>query len=495
MDGRVYERNAIQTHINERHSRSGTLKSPITNQPMGTTILPNPQAKNIIETAIKNGDIPEDLAKGWKDKMKKREELEENKRAALTGNGKAAVLVAKTFHFGTDLVMKDNIEAAKWWKLASDAGESLGLLMHGRNLLPCFASDAEKATGIACLTEAAMKGSSLACFYVAQLFLEGSLVEINYVQAIRYIFKGLATATQDDEEHDPFVPSDVGRTFYKRLLQMSIVHADARALVHLPDSYKTDSAKEAARNVHVEHFAFLKLTSMDKLPGSILNDGPNARYDFLLDLSRSISRQNDAFNVSLNRPSISQPSQRNDMSRDATGQDAATRSWDATLDEFVGAASRLENGNSARVSHLQQDEEENHGVDTSAFGIGTTTGMGGTESFPLSIVVDGAGCLNVNGRYDRDGSHEGSPKYRRTVQNNGQSFDYTIYKYHDRSDGTSCWFISIVPEGSRPGTFRDTDLYSAPTRQSGSDLPPLDGWDADQGLYPSPRLFFLYPSS
>ena len=127
MDGRVYERNAIQTHINERHSRSGTLKSPITNQPMGTTILPNPQAKNIIETAIQNGDIPEDLAKGWKDKMKKREELEENKRAALTGNGKAAVLVAKTFHFGTDLVMKDNIEAAKWWKNWRQMPESLSV--------------------------------------------------------------------------------------------------------------------------------------------------------------------------------------------------------------------------------------------------------------------------------------------------------------------------------------------------------------------------------
>ena len=211
-DGRVYERNAIQSHIDASKSNGRTLKSPMTNQPIGTKLLANPQARNIIEAAIQNGDMREDLARGWEEKMRLKQELESSLRAARAGHGGDAVKVAETFQFGTEITKKDSVEAAKWWKVAAQAGECLGLLMHGRTIL---STSPEDKYGVSCLTEAAASGCSLACLYVGEIYSNGPRDEFHAVRSAQFLQKGLDSA---GESH-PFVVTADGKAYYRKLLQ------------------------------------------------------------------------------------------------------------------------------------------------------------------------------------------------------------------------------------------------------------------------------------
>ena len=69
QDGRVYERAAIEKHV---QSNPINLRSPITNSPMGPQLHQNPQAKDIIKTSIENGDIVGDLATEWQKRNKQK---------------------------------------------------------------------------------------------------------------------------------------------------------------------------------------------------------------------------------------------------------------------------------------------------------------------------------------------------------------------------------------------------------------------------------------
>ena len=59
-DGYIYERSAIERHL------ATNARSPYTNQPIQTKLLPSPQLKSIIETLIENGTIRGYLAEQWK---------------------------------------------------------------------------------------------------------------------------------------------------------------------------------------------------------------------------------------------------------------------------------------------------------------------------------------------------------------------------------------------------------------------------------------------
>ena len=77
-DGRVYERYAIEQHIAQTNKSSTSreaLRSPITNEPMGSRLVSSLQIKNLIATLIENNSITGDLADSWK-------RMEEQKKAA-----------------------------------------------------------------------------------------------------------------------------------------------------------------------------------------------------------------------------------------------------------------------------------------------------------------------------------------------------------------------------------------------------------------------------
>ena len=114
---------------------------------------------------------------------------------------------------------------------------------------------------------------------------------------------------------------------------------------------------------------------------------------------------------------------------------------------------------------------------------------------PAAVVITGAGNKFVDGVYVRDGYHERTFKFSRTAEYNGQRVTFSIFKCHV-SNNTKHWYISIVPDGSQPGTSSDIDFYSAPVSLQSHDLPPLSGWvKANEGREPNPTLTFQQSNS
>ena len=60
-DGRIYERTEIQRHIEQR---ADNLRSPMTNEAMGTKLLPSAQTRSMIRTLVRTGAIGGDKGQG-----------------------------------------------------------------------------------------------------------------------------------------------------------------------------------------------------------------------------------------------------------------------------------------------------------------------------------------------------------------------------------------------------------------------------------------------
>ena len=80
-DGRIYERTEIQRHIDQR-AAAGSLRSPMTNEPMGPKLLPSAQTRSMIRTLVRTGAIGDDKAARWKERLKEEEQLQTWRRAA-----------------------------------------------------------------------------------------------------------------------------------------------------------------------------------------------------------------------------------------------------------------------------------------------------------------------------------------------------------------------------------------------------------------------------
>ena len=60
-DGQIYERTEIQRHIEQR---ADNLRSPMTNEAMGTKLLPSAQTRSMIRTLVRTGAIGGDKGQG-----------------------------------------------------------------------------------------------------------------------------------------------------------------------------------------------------------------------------------------------------------------------------------------------------------------------------------------------------------------------------------------------------------------------------------------------
>ena len=195
-DGRVYERNAIQVFIDRN---SNNLNSPFTGERMGSKLLPSPQIRNIIEQAIDNGDITGDLADSWITKRIQKENIMGWKKEGLAGNGESAREVAMSYYLGENGLLEDDRKANMWWKIAAYAGDITGLSMYGEYLLrKKEARIPEKALAISFISEAAAKGSKLACLSLGRMYFYGEdgLPECNQL-AKRFLQQGLDKESED----------------------------------------------------------------------------------------------------------------------------------------------------------------------------------------------------------------------------------------------------------------------------------------------------------
>ena len=88
----MYERSAIEEWL-EKHA-----KSPHTNEPMGTKLLPATQVKNLIASMVRSGALSGDKAGAWKQKLEAEKVVEELRRQAEAGDSLAMVMLADCYN-------------------------------------------------------------------------------------------------------------------------------------------------------------------------------------------------------------------------------------------------------------------------------------------------------------------------------------------------------------------------------------------------------------
>jgi TPR repeat protein len=192
-DGRIYEQSAIQKHINQ--TGTAKLKSPSTNNAMGPRLVPCLQIKNIIERAIDHGEIDGELAEVWKVKRATKREFEQWLSRAEKGDSDAMVEVAKAFTFGLLGNDKDLIKGREWWKKAAAEDHIWGMTFRAYVLLTvedASKSIHEQTHGVVLLTQAAERGSDLACFLLGMMYADGNeMFPQSKKRAIHFLKKGL----------------------------------------------------------------------------------------------------------------------------------------------------------------------------------------------------------------------------------------------------------------------------------------------------------------
>ena len=120
-DGKIYERTAIEDWL-KQHQRS-----PVTNLPMGSKLMPATQIKNMIERMVKSGALPEDKTAEWKKRIEEEEELNELRALAEAGDADSAYTLGICHEYGKTGVHVDKEKALKYYKQAAEAGSAEGM--------------------------------------------------------------------------------------------------------------------------------------------------------------------------------------------------------------------------------------------------------------------------------------------------------------------------------------------------------------------------------
>lgn len=196
-DGHVYERDAIEKHFEGKGVRR--VKSPMTNERMGTRLLAAPRTRNTIESLIESGFITGDLAETWMKKANEKKENEKLLKKAEQGDVEAMEEVCDNYYYGDEGFKKDHELAFSWAKKAHAAGSIRGTARMGYMLIKGRGVVRNCKQGTVYLGLAAGKGSALATYSLGLAFANGWFgLEVDKDEACCL----LETATSDHCVHD-----------------------------------------------------------------------------------------------------------------------------------------------------------------------------------------------------------------------------------------------------------------------------------------------------
>ena len=156
-DGRTYERSEIEKWIKQK---GATLRSPITNEPMGPRLMPAVQVRNVIERLVRSGEVASDMAGRWHQWLEEQSLVSTLKRDAESGDTDAMCSLGSFYaKEGISGHAKDLSQACKWFKMAAESGNVGGMAAAGSYLIK-----ENTAEGMALLSMAAEGGSILAAY-------------------------------------------------------------------------------------------------------------------------------------------------------------------------------------------------------------------------------------------------------------------------------------------------------------------------------------------
>jgi hypothetical protein len=165
-DGRVYERSAIEEWLVQHE------KSPHTNEPMGTKLIPATQVKNLIASMVRSGAISGDKAGAWTKKLEGEKQAEEMRRKAEAGDTRAMVKLAAWYRDGTNGLQKSLSERYKWAKRAADLDDKEAINDVGFCHYWGFGVAKDRALANVLCAQAATMGVNHACYLMADRYAQ-----------------------------------------------------------------------------------------------------------------------------------------------------------------------------------------------------------------------------------------------------------------------------------------------------------------------------------
>ena len=228
QDGRVYEKEAINTWIRKnvlpsKHRQVTTttatasgafvddennlvlVKSPITNEPMGTQLVDAIQTRNTIELLVESKIIEGDLAKHWTKRCLDKKLVKEAFLLAQEKKNKHAMYdLGRWYLHGAKGLPKSNSLALHWYYKAAQHGNVKAMAKAGFLMLEQLkTNDGEKKDNandndfeisrfhaLYLLEKGAGKGSDFACHQLGRAYLYGlhGLAK-DRRRAVQYLFK------------------------------------------------------------------------------------------------------------------------------------------------------------------------------------------------------------------------------------------------------------------------------------------------------------------
>ena len=168
-DGRIYEKkDLLQWFGTDREA-----KSPTTGDIIGTTLKPAPQVRNTIETLIQSGDIDDELAEAWKQKLEDEKVVKEWRAKAESGDGDAMYSLGTWYERGLKGLAKDEVQARTWFDRSVAARHPKGMAVFGEYLLVGCGGPKNTALGLVLSTGAAHLGSNYAACNLGEAFFKG----------------------------------------------------------------------------------------------------------------------------------------------------------------------------------------------------------------------------------------------------------------------------------------------------------------------------------
>lgn len=166
-DGHTYERKAIEGWLAQNAT------SPVTRAPMGPRLMEDYTAKNTIEELIKSGDIDDELATAWKQKLADEKVVKEWRAKAEGGDVDAMYRLGYWYQEGLHGLAKDEVQARAWYELSAAERDPFGMAAFGECLLSGVGGPQNTALGLVLVSQAAALGSELGAIKLSRAFLFG----------------------------------------------------------------------------------------------------------------------------------------------------------------------------------------------------------------------------------------------------------------------------------------------------------------------------------
>ena len=166
-DGFTYERYEIEQWLKEKK------ESPLTRKKISAKLVPNLQARKLIESSIENGHIAGEAAEKWKERCQQHKAMKELLAQADAGNVEAMLKAGSNYHGGLVGFPTDEEVAFSWYEKARLKGSIVAMAEMGDMLVIGDGINQDEPRGLAYLARAAGEGSDLAAYALGTYYADG----------------------------------------------------------------------------------------------------------------------------------------------------------------------------------------------------------------------------------------------------------------------------------------------------------------------------------